>query len=104
MYAHLTPAKIAAKKKALASPSASSTASSRYSLAEKMAAALSTQLEETKEKAKADFSMESKTDCGRIVVNYKLVRSTSEMRKVEEQHYYMQLCLDTRTNRQIKHE
>ena len=38
------------------------------------------------------------TDCSSIVVDYKLVRSTSETRKIDEHKYYMQLCMDTRTN------
>ena len=37
-------------------------------------------------------------ECGIIAVDYKLVRSTSETRKIDEQKYYMQLCMDTRTN------
>ena len=38
------------------------------------------------------------TDCSSIVVDYKLVRSTSETRKIDEHKYHMQLCMDTRTN------
>ena len=39
-------------------------------------------------------------DCTSIVVDYALVRSTSETRKIDEHKYYMQLCMDTQTNKE----
>ena len=62
------------------------------SLSQQMAEALA-------QSAKTQYIKQVKQiDCGIIQVDYKLVRSTSETRKIDEHKYHMQLCMDTRTN------
>ena len=64
------------------------------SLSQQMAEAL-------KQSEKTKFVREVKQiECGIISVDYKLVRSTSETRKIDEHKYHMQLCMDTQTNKE----
>ena len=62
------------------------------SLSQQMAEALA-------QSAKTKYvQIQKQTDCTTLVVDYALVRSTSETRKIDEHKYHMQLCMDTQTN------